>query len=113
MKRVLVILLWLLVAALPLGTTSAQEVPPPTPTPAATAEQVSAPSTQEVIKTRDGRSVTVRRPATVRTADGREAVANRVIVGFKDGLSPADRADTHSRAAQRGLARAAVVSSVG
>lgn len=63
--------------------------------------------------TRGGQTVKVRPLKTVRTADGREALAGRLIVGFRDGEGPADIQAVHEMARGRGVLAAQVVATVG
>jgi thermitase len=61
---------------------------------------------------RGGRTVEVHPLITTRTPDGREAVADRLIVAFKAGTSPLEIATTHTTAQVLG-AKAAPVRSLG
>src|SRR5579884_3134111 len=62
---------------------------------------------------RNGQSVSVRTIRTTRTADGREAVADRIIVGFRAGVSDTDKNAVHTSVASKGKTSAAPLTSVG
>src|SRR5579864_9414138 len=51
---------------------------------------------------RDGQVVEVQPFARTQTADGRNAVAGRLIVAFQPGISDAERQQVHADVAQRG-----------
>lgn len=57
----------------------------------------------EVSIVRDGRAHAARAIETVRLADGREAVAGRIIVGFRAGAGPESRQEVHGRVAATGV----------
>src|SRR5215216_5686483 len=56
----------------------------------------------EVVITRNGHTVKVQPLKTTKTADGRRALADRLIVGFHVGSSDAEQADVHRSAGIRG-----------
>ena len=67
---------------------------------------------QSVSVTRHGRTGEVHPLQTVRTSDGREAVADRIIVGYQDNVSPSERQAVHAQAETRGLTVARTVQAV-
>ncbi len=82
----------------------------PSPTPSTSALPLAD---TEIVVQRGGHTHKVRPLQTVKLVNGREAVADRVIVTFKDGLSDADKALVHTAAAQRGAAGARALQGVG
>lgn len=95
-------------AAAPSTSTST----PSAASPAAVAEAIPR-EDQQVTVTRGGQTAKVRPLKTVRTADGREALAGRLIVGFRDGVGPADIQAIHLAAQGRGVRAAQAVATVG
>ena len=90
----------------------------PTPTPAqAASAQTATPvyplADATVTVTRGGQTRQFRPVKTVRGADGRLVVADRIIVGFKPSASSADIALAHQTARSRGVPAAASVRSLG
>jgi thermitase len=68
---------------------------------------------REVEVRRGDRTIKVRPIKKVKTADGREAVADRLIVGFRPGLADAEREGVQRSAAGAGGMRGRAVRSVG
>lgn len=67
----------------------------------------------EVEIRRGSQTIRVRPLRTVKTADGREALAGRLIVGFQEHVSAADREQVHRGVAARGIAPARALAAVG
>src|SRR5687768_7454763 len=88
-------------AAAPRSTATA---PAPTATlvsVAVVAQTELPPATEEITVTRGGQSITRHVLKTVRTADGREAAAGRVVVRFRDGTDDSTRTRIHAESATR------------
>lgn len=72
------------------------------------------PLSSRTVEVKRGKEVRTMNPyATTIAADGREALANRVIVGFNKGVSDADRASVHQAIAMRGAMSAKSVMKIG
>ena len=78
-------------SALPLAA-----APPVAPGP-----DMTVPLTPPVTLQRAGQTIQARAIRAARTAEGHEAVADRIIVGFKPGVSDADKDDVHRGVAAR------------
>ena len=61
---------------------------------------------------RGNQTISVHPIVTVKTADGREAVAGRLIVRFRDGVSDTEKTDIHRTATSQGVPNARAVAPV-
>jgi subtilisin family serine protease len=102
----------------PTSTATPQSTAAATSTPTSTAAavdltQVGPLSDQSIQVESNGRTKTIHPLKTVRTSDGREAVAERIVVTFKPGVSEADRQDVQRKAQQGGANGAQTVAQIG
>lgn len=109
---IFVVVLWQ--APLAIGSPVSQEPPRQVTEPTNYSDASSAPFSDEEIEVKRGDQVVkVRQIRTVKLSDGREAAADRLIVGFKDGVDDSGRADAHQKAQGNGLIAAKALQKLG
>ncbi len=93
----------------------------PTPTTSTPAAQISGSTVPSpplprggtaVTVTQGNQTVTVQPIVTARAADGREAVAGRILVGFRSQVSDSEKADVHRSVSARAIPQARAVEKV-
>ncbi len=101
-------------AAAPSGAALAGPSATPGAAPPSAGSGSVAPLSDQTVEVRRGAQTRRVSPIrTVKTADGREAVAGQLVVGFHEGVTEAEKEDAHRQAAGRGVAAARAVGRVG
>jgi thermitase len=107
-------ILAIMLLLLPLGVASATDEPRPTEGELLPAAPESYPLSDTPVEVRFGDgSVRVFPLKTVRLADGRETLADRIIVAFQPNLSDDQKADVHRQAFRNGAGKASKLGNVG